>query len=305
MPLHEPRPAPVPHRAVCLGVACALLWGWLSAAAAPVSAAHDPASRSPGCTRAPAHTGLATLKSTDGNKQSRSYLLQVPADYSASRSYPLIFVFHGSNGTGKNAYDWGLQNAAGAPQNALFVYPDGIRFHDDGVGWDDSKDGRDMALFDHIVDDIDASYCIDRGRVFVAGFSWGADFAIALACNRGDRIRAVAANSADDEFKNKSDYLTYDNLPCAAHHPPPVRFTHAVGGDRSYPAPLFATTSKLLAYLNSCGEASTPASRTAQMSCVSYTGCASEYVECSFDPRIGHSLPPGWAQDTWDFFAKF
>lgn len=305
MPLHEPRLAS--YLAACLSLLCTLAWGFAASATAapPVPGARDPASRSPGCGRPAPRTGLLTLKTTDGNEQVRTYLLQVPADYSAARSYPVIFVFHGSNGTGRNAHDWGLQDAVGAAQNGIFAFPDGIKFHDDGVGWDDSNDGRDMALFDHMVDDLGATYCIDTGRLFIAGFSWGADFAIALACNRGDRIRALVANSADDEYRDKTNYLTYNDLPCPAHRHPPIRFGHAVGGDKSYPAPLFATTSKLLAYFNSCGPDSTPVSRSAQMSCVAHTACASEYVECAFDPRLGHALPPAWAQDTWDFFAKF
>jgi poly(3-hydroxybutyrate) depolymerase len=157
---------------------------------------------------------------------------------------------------------------------------------------------------------LEAGYCIDSSRIFVAGFSWGGDFAIAVACNRGDEIRAVAANSTDDEFKDTSNYLTYQNLPCPARRHPAVRFQHAEEGDASYPPPDFATTSKLFQYLNSCTGAAAPgASAPARSgarpdSCVSYNGCSSAYIECSFDRKIGHALPPHWAEDTWAFFTQ-
>jgi poly(3-hydroxybutyrate) depolymerase len=252
-----------------------------------------------------AATGAFNLTTQDGNARSRTYLLQVPSGYDPSRAYPLTFVFHGAAGNSGQSYSWGLQKAAGASEKGIFVFPNGINFRHEGIGWDDTNNGYDLPLFDNMLKDLEAGYCIDKERIFVAGFSWGGDFAIALACNRGDEIQAVAANSTNDEYKDTSNYLTYQDLPCPTHKHPRVRFEHAVGGDAQYPSPDFATTSKLFGYLNSCSAASTNVkSSTPTMSCVSYKGCANEYVECSFDHAIGHTLPPNWAQDTWDFFLE-
>ena len=40
--------------------------------------------------------------------------------------------------------------------------------------------------------DVQANYCVDKSRVFVAGFSWGADMTHALACCRGNQIKGIA-----------------------------------------------------------------------------------------------------------------
>jgi poly(3-hydroxybutyrate) depolymerase len=297
-------------RAVALGFCAiaAILWSTApgARAAAPDSAR---STQSPGCGKHAA-TGKLKLSTPDGNKRARTYLLEVPADYDGSRPYALTFVFHGAGSSSAVSYSWGLQRAAGASTSALFVFPDGIPYKQYGIGWDDSKAGYDLPFFDNMRKDLEAGYCIDPSRIFVAGFSWGGDFAIALACNRGDDIRAVAANSTTDEFKDTSNYLTYENLPCAAHRHPPVRFQHAEVGDSAYPPPDFATTSKLLQYLNSCTSAAAPAGSTPAPSgarpdsCVSYNGCSSAYVECSFDRKLGHTLPPHWAEDTWAFFSE-
>jgi pimeloyl-ACP methyl ester carboxylesterase len=274
-----------------------------SAGAAGPGAAAQPAARSSGCSK-PARTGAFALTATDGNKTLRSYLLQVPADYQVSRPYALVFVFHAAGGNAEQSRSWGLQNAVGAAAGALFVFPTGIPFQREGIGWDDRSTGYDLPFFDHMLADLEASYCLDTGRIFVAGFSWGGDFATALACNRGDVIRAVAVNSTTDEYRDKADYRTYNDLPCPTHRHPPVRFEHAVDGDSEYPPPYFATTSKLFQFLNACSAATTPApSSTAVMSCGSFTGCKSPLIECAFEHRLGHVLPPNWAQDTWDFFA--
>jgi polyhydroxybutyrate depolymerase len=268
-----------------------------------LTGAEDHSTRSAGCAK-PAKAGAFTLSTLDGNRKSRTYLMAVPADYSASQSYALVFVFHGGGGNGTQSAAWGLQRAAGAAGSAIFVFPNGITFQREGIGWDDRKDGYDLPFFDNMLNDLEAAYCIDPQRIFVAGFSWGADFAILLACQRGDELRAVAANSTSDEFKDTSNYLTYQGLPCGARKHPPIRFVHAFEGDSQYPPPDFATTSKLFQFLNSCGTTSTKVqSSSAPLSCVSFNGCASEYVECTFERSLGHVIPPNWAEDTWNFFS--
>ena len=294
---------------ICLGLMSVLSLGAPGAAGAPgaPSGAAAAGAKSAGCMPSTAaHAGVSNLTAKDGSGKTRTYLLQAPSAYDPTHSYPLIFVFHGAGGNAKEAVSWGLQNASGASAAGIFVFPDGIPYKTYGIGWDDSATGNDLPLFDAILKETTTTYCIDPSRVFVAGFSWGGDFVVALACTRGDVIRAVAANSTDDEFKDTANYLTYQNLPCTSHRHPSIRFQHAVGGDKSYPAPLFATTSKLFQSLNACGPAalSVPSSNAA-MSCNAYTACASEYIECQFDARIGHTLPPNWAADTWAFFSKF
>ncbi len=291
----------------------AVLWalsssaGVANAAATPPAAAPLPASASAGCGKIGRHsTGIFKWTTADGRNRTRTLLIQVPADYSPSKTYSLNFVFHGAGGNSAQSYSWGLQNVSGASDNGIFVFPEGIAYRNEGVGWDDTTNGYDLPFFDNMVKDVETDFCIDTARVFVAGFSWGGDFVIALVCNPGTTVRAAAANSSTDEYQDKTNYLTYQDLPCATTAHPPVRYEHAVGGDPSYPAPFFATTSKLLQHLNSCAATSTAvASSTAEMACVSYDGCKSAVIECSFNASIGHALPPNWAKDTWAFFSTF
>jgi len=126
----------------------------------------------------------------------------------------------------------------------------------------------------------------------------------ALTCTRGNVIRAVVVNSATDEYSNKSDYRTYTNLPCATHSA--IRYVHAIGGDSSYPSPLFGTTSSLYRSFNTCATTSSSShSSTSVMTCVSHNSCSKEFIECSFNASIGHTLPPNWASNTWAFFQTF
>jgi poly(3-hydroxybutyrate) depolymerase len=276
------------------------------AAVAPEVAVAAATGVSSGCGRRAIHTGVFNLHTTDGAGRTRTFLLEVPAVYNQSHAYSLNFVFHGAAGNSSQSYSWGLQNVAGASENGIFVFPDGINFQNYGVGWDDRKNGYDMPFFDNMVKVLEADFCVNRARVFVAGFSWGGDFVTALVCSRGNTIRAAAANSTTDEFRDVSKYYTYQGLPCSTTVHPALRFEHAVGGDGAYPAPRFATTSQLFRHLNSCSSASVSVrSSTSAMSCVSYKSCTKEYVECPFHSSIGHALPPNWAKDTWAFFQGF
>jgi poly(3-hydroxybutyrate) depolymerase len=260
---------------------------------------------SPGCGRHPVKTGTFTMTTFDGNGRTRSFMIDVPAVYNPNNGYPIIAVYHGAGSSSADSYSWGLQNGA-ANGHGIFVFPQGIPFEKAGIGWDDTTDGYDIPFFDNMVTAVEAAYCIDTKRIFAAGFSWGGDFVTALTCNRGDVIRAVAVNSASDEFGTRSNYLTYADLPCATATHSAMRYEHAIGGDGDYPSPDFATTSSLYKYLNHCAATSTPYhSSTSVMTCVSHDSCAQQFIECPFNASIGHLLPPNWATDTWAFFLTF
>ena len=294
--------------ASAFGVLLAAL-GVLDAGALPPTV-HDDAVRSAGCVRPPAartpSLAQVELKTEDGNNRERTYLLHAPATYVPTTPYSLVFVFHGAGGSSRNSFSAGFQDVEGASENAVFIFPEGIKYQNTVVGWDDAGDGYDLPFFDRMLNEIEASYCIDTERVFAAGFSWGGDFVIALACHRGDKLRAVEVNSSGDEYSDNSNYLTYHGMPCPSKKHPAVLFEHAVGGDSAYPAPDFSTTSHLFKHLNSCGTGGRSVEpHTRVMSCVEYNSCTTNYTECFFDAAIGHSPPPNLARDTWNFFSAF
>ena len=237
---------------------------------------------------------------TDGRGTPRDFIVRVPAGYDGDKPLAVTFVFHGLNGKAADAPAYGIQNGTGAAEASLFVFPQGVAFENDGVGWDDTCGGYDMVFFDRMLADIEARYSVDGSKVFVAGFSWGGDFVTARAGWRGGKIRGVSAAAGPDEFRDTADYRTYANLACPVANRAAIRFTHDANGDSAYPAPLFATTSKLFQSMNAC---SSSAAEVNPGSCVSYAGCANRTVEC-VKPGIGHSPGPNWGAETWDFFSS-
>jgi poly(3-hydroxybutyrate) depolymerase len=249
---------------------------------------------SAGCGLGPPAEGYLELNATDGDGATREYLLITPHDYDPNETYALVFHY---------SHDpVGLENVAGALDDAFFVYP--VQSETQwGFGWDDTCGGKDVVFFDEMLAYVEASYCIDTHRVFAAGFSWGADHATTLGCCRASKLRAFAPHASNDEYSDPADYTTYWNYELCEHPstPPATRYTHQVDGDGAYPAPLFDTTSQLYRWLNGCSDGAQPITPSP---CVAYDGCTSSVVECAY-PGIGHDYYDGWAQDTWDFFSAF
>jgi poly(3-hydroxybutyrate) depolymerase len=167
--------------------------------------------------------GLPTstkLKITVGGS-SRDYIIDVPADYDASKPYRLIFSWHqaygsadgnanglhpandGPNFNAKNYAYFGLQReSAAAKQPAIFIAPQGIG----NFPWDYN---RDVALFDALLALVDTNLCIDDSRVFTTGFSFGAMMSYALSVGRATKLRgAVTMAAANYNFTQPTNAHT-------------------------------------------------------------------------------------------------
>ena len=156
------------------------------AAAPPIDAPIIPPAGSAGCGRASPATGELTLTVGADTLQ---YIVSIPASYDPSRPYPLGFALHGAGRTHANCHDGdcaGFQSVM--EDDAILVYTRSV-----APGWQDDNDIRDrnIALFTAALDRMLAEYCVETGRVFVAGTSSGATFSNILGCAMGDRIRAV------------------------------------------------------------------------------------------------------------------
>jgi len=125
---------------------------------------------------------------------------------------PVVFVLHGSGGDGL-----GIRNYTGkrfdqlALENGfVVVYPDGYEKH-----WNDcrgsagyaanTKNIDDPAFFRAMIDELVRRQEIDRSRVFVAGFSNGAQMAYRLALETPELFRGVAAIAASLPVDENND----------------------------------------------------------------------------------------------------
>lgn len=244
---------------------------------------------SPGCGNAAAPAGEAVRHLTiDGTD--RSFIVMAPDAIDPDAPLSLVFVFHGNGGNGEGMKGMGIQNAPGARENAVFVFPDGLPFKGFGVGWNGYCDGYDMELFDTMIATLSADYCVDPARIFAAGFSWGGDMCQSLACCRGEVVRAIAPASGPE---------LYPSGECQGSGRPAFRMTYA--DNDAYPPEMFDERIEFYRTEHGCSETSTPIEPSP---CIAYDGCDEPVIACEY-AGLGHAWPADYGVETWSFFSQF
>ena len=133
------------------------------------------------------------------DSRQRTYLLHVPASYSADRPVPLILSLHGRLGDGKGQARLSGFDALSDEHGFLVVYPDGLeRSWADGRGAtpSDKQHVNDVHFLSELITRLQSDYNIDPARIYANGMSNGGFMTARLACDLSDRIAAVAIVAA-------------------------------------------------------------------------------------------------------------
>ena len=133
---------------------------------------------------------LSTELSVSG--ETRTFVLDLPIGYNPNTPAPLLFAWHGLGGSGAIARGYfGFANVAG--ETAIIVYPNALPLADFGgeAGWDLSPFGYDFQFFDALYEHLVSTLCVDVGRVFSTGHSFGGYMSNSLGCYRGGRFDAI------------------------------------------------------------------------------------------------------------------
>jgi polyhydroxybutyrate depolymerase len=128
----------------------------------------------------------------------RTYLLHLPRGYSSAwRPAPLVFFFHGGDGSGAIGESFSQFSPLADKKGFLVAYPDGLH-----GGWNDGRNAPaiisqrdnvdDVGFVSALLDDLLARYRVDPKRVFASGVSNGGFFATRVGAELADRIAAIA-----------------------------------------------------------------------------------------------------------------
>jgi hypothetical protein len=123
-------------------------------------------------------TGVAsTVKPATGGASwtMRDYYIQIPNGYDPSKPYPVLFGGGGCGGSlVTNGSSGGFTVLGGTQTQAIqigmsYVWPQG-----GGACFDDNgADTPDLPYFDAMLAEVEKNYCVDKGKVFVGGYSSG------------------------------------------------------------------------------------------------------------------------------------
>ncbi len=121
----------------------------------------------------------------------RNFLVHVPEIYDSTTAVPLLFMFHGSSGTGTKFYNISKWVEKANVENFIAVFPTGMKYYltEDGhcsTKW--SSNGVNQQVIDStkIIDDVpfirelialcQNTFNIDTSRIYACGFSNGGAF---------------------------------------------------------------------------------------------------------------------------------
>lgn len=152
----------------------------------------------------------------------RSYILYVPASYSAENSAPLVFNFHGYTSNASDQMWYGDFRPIADTAGFLVVHPQGTlldgQTHWNVGGWTTASTIDDVGFTVALLDSLSDQYNIDSDRVYSTGMSNGGFMSFLLACQASDRFAAIASvtGSMTPETYNA----------CNPQHPTPVLQIH-------------------------------------------------------------------------------
>jgi polyhydroxybutyrate depolymerase len=228
------------------------------------------------------------------NGMMREYYVNVPAAYNASQPTRVVFAWHWRGGNARNIT--GNGGFGGAYYGLKARIPDAIYISAEGLtengqtGWANTG-GQDITFLRGMLDWLDANYCVDKGRVFSVGFSYGGMMSDTIACQMGSTFRAIAP-IAGALFSGTSRCL---NQRLAAH------ITHG-SADTTVDISSGITVRDWLIGVNHCTTTSQPIEPSP---CVEYTGCDAGYPVIWCEHTGGHTVPSFDSAAIGTFFQRF
>jgi len=141
----------------------------------------------------------------------RSYLIDLPPGYDGRRSLPAVLVFHGGGGAAESARTQTRMSDKGAAEGFVAVYPQGSGLlasklltwnAETCCGYALQHQVDEAAFIAALLDDLEASFAIDRARVYATGLSNGGMMAYLAACAHADRFAAIAVVSGEMTVSN-------------------------------------------------------------------------------------------------------
>jgi polyhydroxybutyrate depolymerase len=155
----------------------------------------------------PVGTTDRSVRTPDGL---RRYLVHVPRSaplrrFLLARRYPLLILLHGSGEDGKIIEDMTRMDSVSERYHMIVAYPDGTRSilgkisadwnSGECCGYAARQNVDDMSFLRGIIDDLSKHGIVNPRRIYVAGFSSGAELAYRAGCELSDRISAIAVVS--------------------------------------------------------------------------------------------------------------
>ena len=154
------------------------------------------------CSGKTAKAGKQNMSVTvDGKK--RTFIMYIPDSYKGDKPVPLFVDYHPVMGSGSGQFNDTKYRSLTEKEGVISLYPDGTKSADAskmGPGWNVGpccSDDDDVKFSREMIAAVEEIACIDKKRVYAAGFSMGGGMSNHVACFMSDVYAAVAPAAMD------------------------------------------------------------------------------------------------------------
>ena len=125
----------------------------------------------------------------------REYLLYKPAAYTGAKPVPLVINLHGYTSNNLEQEFYGEFRPIADTANFLMVLPNGTLDAQGNRFWNTfgTSTVDDVGFISNLLDTLQATYNIDKQRIYSTGMSNGGFLSYSLACELNHRITAIAS----------------------------------------------------------------------------------------------------------------
>ena len=121
----------------------------------------------------------------------RSYHLRLPDDWNGEAALPVLLHFHGWGRQGDLIVNHQRISGHTRRRGVLLIAPNGL-----GRTWDFwDEDSGDVGFAAAVIEDVAKRFPIDRSRIYISGYSYGAAMAWRYVCENGNGVAALLAIS--------------------------------------------------------------------------------------------------------------
>ncbi len=212
----------------------------------------------------------------------RRYFTRPPKSYDNTQAYPVTIWGNGCGTTSAQSTPLSMGPAAqGSIQVQLLAIGGCFSAGPDG----DNASSPELPYFDAVLAEVEQNYCVDKSKVYLAGFSSGGWFTSLMACTRAQQLRGVGWLAAGLQLNHP-----------ACQGAVPAIIARGVEDDDKTPLDQTEAAREDLRLRNGCSTETEPwdPGETAFMSepCVAYKGCKPEA------PLVWCPIPGGHTDGT-------
>lgn len=211
----------------------------------------------------------------------RTAIIDVPDDYDGTELVPLVLNFHGLATTAQNQKGYTGMASAGNARGWIVVHPNGTN-----RSWDYLPNSQDVRFVDALIDQLSEELCIDEKRIYLTGLSNGGFFSYQFACDRGDKVAAIApvAGAQTDPFCNPGTKVPVLHIHGTDDN------TVSYDGGLLYPSAR-ASVSGWARDVNDCDQSPTVAFEVGDVTCETWSCSGSDEASLCTVEGGGHTWP--------------